>query len=777
MSTLPLLIADLAARDDTALLRLLTLRPELMDPVAVDFAALAARACSRAGLARTLDRLNRPQLQVLTALVVTANPDYGATVAEVTTAVSGATHQQVTAILAQLCDYALAVNIPSASSGTCDAGHRHFLPVTNVREMLGSHPAGLGRSYRQLGASAETTLADDLDALLADAPAGAAELLAKLVPGPPLGVLGRGNRGPADWLLDKGFLVAIDKSHVELPREMGLALRHGHVISHFEPVPAKQEIGTVPDSLRDNAALSAIATLLRTMASLLESVNRTPLPTLAAGGVGVRPVRNASQDTDTGVAQLYFYLELASMAGLLTLDPDTSTWRPTATGWLQRERAEQWLWLVTAWLESTRLPSLVGSGKPVVTVLSGAVLRPDAAMLRATVLDVLGTYYGGARVKTVPPHALAPTITELGERYAWHYPRPARRVTAALPGFLAEAEILGITGASALTDMGASVIARDWENALALVDQALPKPVEHVLLQGDLTAIAPGYLSPALSGELALIADTEGKGAAGIYRFSTASLGRGFTAGRSEADITAFLSKHSTTPIPQPLGYLIKDAAARHGRIMLGAASTFITTDTPARLAELLAGDIGALVRFTLIAPTVAISALPPAEVDKALRAIGVNASLANGDLAIRANPTRVKRPREPAEHATLAPYEAAAARARIETGGDLGVVPLDPRHEQLALLRSRPAWSPGHGESATALVQERLSHAVATGALTQLTMAGSDGGEVRLVVRPLALIEGRLRVSVPDAGHEQWIPVSRIITAEKIPEATKETP
>ena len=49
-----------------------------------------------------------------------------------------------------------------------------------------------------------------------------------------------------------------------------------------------------------------------------------------------------------------------------------------------------------------------------------------------------------------------------------------------------------------------------------------PTPVDHVLLQADLTAVAPGPLEPGLAAELELVADVESAGGATVYRFTEA---------------------------------------------------------------------------------------------------------------------------------------------------------------------------------------------------------------------------------------------------------------
>ncbi|PYI68963.1 hypothetical protein CVV68_03935 [Arthrobacter livingstonensis] len=928
MSTLRLLISDLAARPDSSLLRLLSLRPELMDPAAADFAALATRASSRAGLARALDLLNQPQLQVLTSLIVMADPDSGATAARIASAVAGATVEQVAPLLDQLHELALVLHAPLDPPDTDDAGPRLFLAVTSLREVLGAHPAGLGRNYvelaealpgcrdrlagivarmghghgsvpgraappagnppdgelarqrtdggpdatgQQAGPAPEvpgqqagpapsvpgqrTDPAAEMQRFLASftgpelllegAPEGTSELLAKFESGP-MGRVGHALRdlspasapgggegvssaaasqnaarhnpgGAVEWLLRRGLLIPLDDDHVELPREVGLLLRHGSVITSFAPESPSRPAAHIRATLRDNASMGAVASVLRTMARLLDSVEDAPLATLRAGGVGVRSVRTLARDLDVEMAQSYFYLELAAMAKLISLDPDTSQWRATASAWRSRDRAEQWLWLTSAWLDAGRMPSLVGSGSPAVNVLAGEANRADAPALRNTSLQVLAALHLSLTQGAVPATVAAgssqegtgqaiagqdgagvsgadqaaailasmvpaPTIGQVLEHYAWHHPRPARRVANALAGFLAEAEILGLTGAAALTDLGLAVIDRDWDAALALLTGALPEPVEHVLLQGDLTAVAPGFLSPALSAELSLLAEPEGSGTAGVFRFTPASIQRALAAGRTASGILNFLATHSVTPVPQPLEYLVQDAAARHGRFTVGAASAFISTENPELLAELLAGDMDAHLGLTAISPTVAVSTLTSAELARGMLDAGHSPALADSDSTPEPNEVvgGTRRAALPAKHEAVAPYETARLLAAEETGpeetgtdetrrGNAVGLPLGLAAAQLNLLRSRPAWSPGLGESAPALVREQLQRAIRAGTDVWLTTVRSDGGPERLRLHPVTVMEGRVRAFDPDRASERIFSIHRVMEVELI--------
>ena len=70
---------------------------------------------------------------------------------------------------------------------------------------------------------------------------------------------------------------------------------------------------------------------------------------------------------------------------------------------------------------------------------------------------------------------------------------------------LAEATVLGVVALDALSTPGRTLLA-DPARAAAALRAALPDPVDHVLLQADLTAVAPGPLEAELERELDLVA-------------------------------------------------------------------------------------------------------------------------------------------------------------------------------------------------------------------------------------------------------------------------------
>ena len=134
-----------------------------------------------------------------------------------------------------------------------------------------------------------------------------------------------------------------------------------------------------------------------------------------------------------------------------------------------------------------------------------------------------------------------------------------------------------------------------------------------MLIQADLTAVAPGPLLPHIARELGLLADVESAGAATVYRFSEASLRRAFDAGRTAVELHQLIERLARGTVPQGLTYLIDDIARRHGRLRAGSAGGYLRSEDPALLAEVVANRRTASAGLVLVAPTVAVSPLEPA--------------------------------------------------------------------------------------------------------------------------------------------------------------------
>src|SRR5690606_38552623 len=97
------------------------------------------------------------------------------------------------------------------------------------------------------------------------------------------------------------------------------------------------------------------------------------------------------------------------------------------------------------------------------------------------------------------------------------------------------------------------------------------QPVDKVYLQHDLTAVATGPLEPAIDARLRSMAEVDGRAIASQFRFTTASVGRAVAGGETAASLQEFLANVSLAGVPQPLAYLIEEAASRHGLLRVGS--------------------------------------------------------------------------------------------------------------------------------------------------------------------------------------------------------------
>ncbi|MFC5667257.1 helicase-associated domain-containing protein [Kitasatospora misakiensis] len=683
------LAEELRARPDDDLAALLRSRPDLLNPVPGDLTQLTARLSSRASALRALERLDRFTLQVAEALA--ALPD-GASPTAVRTLLAGPVkvkpHPEATPLsaadrsavatalpraLATLRDRALlwgpdnglrlVIAAREALAPTAANPGRTGLGPTFAEASTGMSPARLQQLLASAGqpatpdpvtaVTAFATLLGDrarCDALLATAPEAALRLLERLVWGPPTGTVPDATRpvtaqdaqSPVEWLLARGLLLPTSPGSVVLPRELALHLRGGRSHRTVEPVqpePAPAAAPRDPQAV-DGAAAGQAHTAVRTVEELLDLWGLTPPPTLRAGGLGVRDLKRAAQALETTESVAAFWLELAYTSGLLAPDGEVDEhWAPTPgyDEWLRLDTAERWTVLARAWLAATRVPALAGSsdGKGKARAALGPELdRTLAPSVRRAALALLAE---------LPPGTPA-TTGELLPTLRWQ--RPLRGGPTDPDGrdlrehlvtwTLAEAELLGITGRGALAAPARALLTAEADPAGVLAP-LLPRPLDHVILQPDLTAIAPGPLLTPLAHALALCADIESKGGATVYRFTPESVRRALDAGRTAADLRAFLTQHSRTPVPQPLGYLIDDVARRHGLLRVGAASSYLRCDDPALLNEILADRRSADLRLRLLAPTVLAAQAAPDALLGTLRAMGYApaAESAEGDVLI----------------------------------------------------------------------------------------------------------------------------------------------
>ena len=573
--------------DDAAFLALFSARPDLVTPVPPDIASLAVRACSAPSLARAIDSLNQWQFQVLEAASTLTEPFILKSLVALTDKAA-----------AVALDHLISVGLIYPS----DDGMR--LP-TQLRDVIGNEPAGLGPvSIVKLKLS-------ELD----DAPLDAKKVLERLIWGPPRGSVGDiKNPGPGvTWLLERKFLVPLDQRTVILPREVAIYLRGGK--THREnlinpPVLA----GTKRDERQVNlAAIANISTVLRWVEELLNFWAEEPADALRAGGLGVRDLKIISNHLGVDETCTAFITELAYLTSLISVDSDERIMPSNKFDiWLMQTPADRWQVLASAWLITSRVSGLVGRAQAKnVAALGPELDRVNASRVRALTLSILNEN-----------QSIAPDAASFIALMNWR--APVRRNSSLQEELatwtLREAEWLGISGQGAISKYGVGFLNGDDLN---LINDDLPKTVDHILIQSDNTAIAPGPLEHDISQQLAIMAEIESRGGATVYRFSEATIRRALDHGKTGDEIKAFLIKTSKTPMPQPLEYLIADVAKKHGKLRVGNTSSFIRCEDTALIAQIMNDKKLEVLVLRRIAPEVVICDHDAADTMRILRESG----------------------------------------------------------------------------------------------------------------------------------------------------------
>ncbi|MEU9590294.1 helicase C-terminal domain-containing protein [Streptomyces sp. NPDC048219] len=662
--------------------------------------------------------------------------------------------------------------------------------------------------------------------LLAELPAGSVEVLDRLVWGPPYGQVTHDPAPHLRRLLDSGLLLPTAPGTVVLPREVALHLRAGRAHRACEPVPPPVEAAAAhrPQVVDATAAGQALAALA-TVEELLKDWHEGGPAVLRAGGLSVRDLKRTAVALDVPEPVAAFWAELAYAAGLLASDGEADeryAATPAYDDWRELPAAERWALLAQAWLTATRTPGLVGGRDAkdrTLSALGPNLDRSAAPEVRHRVLALLAGL----------PEGSAPAGESVLARLRWERPlRGPRRDgrdgeeddlrTRLARWTLSEAELLGVTGRGALAAPGRALIgapepprpaqapqepggpgaklpvhhrapaalappsaterAAATATAARLLAPLLPEPLDHVLLQADLTAVAPGPLERPLADMLGVLADVESRGGATVYRFTPGSVRRALDAGRTAADLHAFLARHSRTAVPQPLTYLIDDVARRHGQLRVGAASAYVRCDDDATLDEILADKRAAGLGLRRLAPTVLAAQADPAALLEGLRAMGFApaAESAGGDVLVARADAHRTPPRsapEPVPDGPPVPDDtllAAAIRA-VRAGDAASTAPRKP--------------GPGGGESTPAANGElprtgaaetlaTVQAAVLTGGALWIGYVNAEGAASQRVIAPIRVEGGFVTAYDHTADEVRTYPLHRITgVAELADDAT----
>ncbi|MEV0557548.1 helicase-associated domain-containing protein [Streptomyces sp. NPDC050597] len=676
-----------------------------------------------------------------------------------------------------------------------------------IQEILTA--AGLPTTHDAVSAVASLTALFTDRARMADLLATAApdslDVLSRLVWGPPYGQVTADPASRLRWLLDRGLLLPTAPGTVVLPREVALHLRAGRAHRDTAPLPpAVEPAATHRPQVVDTSAAGQAYTALATVEELLKDWDEGGPTVLRAGGLSVRDLKRTAVALDVSEPVAAFWIELAYAAGLLASDGEADeryAATPAYDEWLELPSAERWTRLATAWLSATRTAGVIGgrdTKERTLSALGPGLDRSAAPEVRHRVLTLLAALPEGA---SASPDSL---VARLHWERALRGAASSDDLRARLARWtLSEAESLGITGRGALSAHGRALIGAESSSpapetdsgpgdklpvhhhrhhpapppqprspaelasaasrAGCLLAPLLPEPLDHVLLQADLTAVAPGPLQRPLADTLDVLADVESKGGATVYRFTPGSVRRALDAGRSASDLHTFLSEHSRTPVPQPLTYLIDDVARRHGHLRIGSASAYVRCDDDALLNEIIADKRSQGLRLRRLAPTVLAAQADPATLLEGLRSMGFApaAESAEGDVLItraHAHRTPPRTAPEPVPDGPPSPDTTLLGAAiRAIRAGDLAST---TPHKPTAAAPGRNGTLP---RTTSAETLATMQAAVLTGDTLWIGYVNAEGSASQRVIAPIKVEGGFVTAYDHTADEVRTYPLHRV--------------
>ncbi|WOQ69061.1 helicase-associated domain-containing protein [Microbacterium limosum] len=319
-------------------------------------------------------------------------------------------------------------------------------------------------------------------------------------------------------------------------RESGSAHTRRLMLTDAEGVPLPQvaallaEFGGSPidvgrpapdaDATAEGHAAERAFTSVAALGDILIQAIRTPLSRVGSGALGAADRRRLAEDLPhpDDVDPL---ISLAERAGLLAAD--TRSFMPTAAAddWLAASTPDRWTSAARAWWIAVPAP-----------LTASARLTDPAGWPAAFPADP-----------------------------AW----PDRGAA-----FRREAEAWGIVTPTGAAPSWTRLIGADPAAAARELATLMPREVDRIYLQNDLTAISPGPLAPGLDVRLRRIAVRESHAQASSYRFTAETVAGALTEGENAETILAFLAELSLTGVPQPLDYLVRTTAERHGTVRVG---------------------------------------------------------------------------------------------------------------------------------------------------------------------------------------------------------------
>jgi hypothetical protein len=423
------------------------------------------------------------------------------------------------------------------------------------------------------------------------------------------------------------------------------------------------------------------------------------------GNVGLPDLKRLADRLNKTVDFAREIFELARLARIAILAEHRWQLGSAARMWVDAQPIERWTHLAQAW--------------------------------RAAVGDSAGNDLVAA-LSTASEKSLDALLTK-------QYPLADNSIAAGLKRTVDRGNLIGITDRGLLSSWGIDVLGGRIAECSTKIEARLPAPVDRLIVQADLSLVAPGPLTTATEMRIREFADCEHIGFASTYRINALSITLGMENGLKAADIRELLVTLSGKDLPQPVDYLIRESEERFGRLVVHSTSIpehSVATSSDAILLKSILND-PRLKPFGLVENSAGDLAC---KFDSEVLYFGLREA---GFAAIRAEQTS---------------NDAPVARSAIGQTQDHAAEGLDLKASILAdLARMREqdakAGSTPDGDDVTRQIQL----AIKSKARLSITVTTDAGVAHQFLLEPTGIANGRLRAKDRKADIERTLPLASI--------------
>ncbi|MFM7029633.1 MAG: helicase-associated domain-containing protein [Micrococcales bacterium] len=315
-------------------------------------------------------------------------------------------------------------------------------------------------------------------------------------------------------------------SVIELATPLIASLRLSGPEHPTEPLLAED----VNPSELGQAAIAAFQTQQGVYELLLDA-EANQLKHTGKTGFGVSDVKRMAAHLNLDNGQVRALYRLAAQLNLLQLIGETWWFTPAARSFVASSILDRWRALSKQWLAS-----LGPLGAP---ALAAELTQHGHSSLIEALLQTF----------PLRDEALLEQIKELA----------------------AQAEALGLSIDGKPSALLTNCLVGGLDLACDMLARHLPGLQHSLIVQADLSLIAPGPLDGATEATLRMFANVEQVSVANTYRLSAQSISRGLECGLSIDGIRSALLELNSRQLPQPVEYLLTDTANKFAQLRITA--------------------------------------------------------------------------------------------------------------------------------------------------------------------------------------------------------------